>query len=325
MVWSATVGSGIQGMPVVTDQVIVAASSDRFLQTMSRHDGSVFWRKKLDGPAVSPLLIGDEIYIATEAKGRLVRYNMEKGKRVWRQKLASVSAPIWYAGDTLFVATDDGFLHVYADSDDEEPLWYTRFPRPPSGGPVVLDQHVAYLGLDSLYVVNRASGIYEAVAAIPEIISGEVAADDSTLYLATEGGSIIAFSAPDLDLLWQTSGFDAFMAGPVLSDGFGFVATRYGELIRFSTADGSSEIIAHIEGTILAPPTVVENGVLVGELSGQLYFFTRDGTPVWNLGLDGAIEAPVIVHEGRILVPMYGRTKGPLGSNPTRGKIVELR
>jgi len=88
---------------------------------------------------------------------------------------------------------------------------------------------------------------------------------------------------------------------------------------------GGSQLTTHkANGTVTASPAVVENGLLVGTLTGRLHFFTRNGEPIWTVELDGSIEAPVFVHEGRIVVPLWTKGSGVLSSGAL-GKLVELR
>ncbi len=325
VLWTASLGSGIRGMLVVTDEVIVAATADRNIQTLSRQDGSMFWRRRLDGPPVSPVLVGDVIYTATEDKGRLRSLSLIEGGDLWHRRFPSVRAPLALAGDTLYAATDLGSLvALLAGEEEKEPLWQVRFKRAPSAGPLVLDGWVVYVAYDSLFVVNRRDGRRQAAAHCPEIFVGEAASDGSTLYLATEQGSLFAWSLPDLELVWKASGFQSFPAGPVLASPYGYAVTRAGDLIRFTLEGGSTDIIARARASVVAAPTVVRNGLLIGSLKGTLYFFDRAGWPIWDIALGGSIESPAVVHEGRIVVPIYGRGGGALSSG-LRGKVVELR
>ena len=323
VVWSTQLGSGVQGMPVVTDEVIIAASSDRYIHTLSRQDGSTFWRKRVDGLPVPPLVIGEVIYTATTTKSGLRSLRITDGDYVWKRKFPAVSVPLSMAGDTAYAATDDRYL--FAVTSMEQPLWSTRLSAAASAGPLVLKDWVLYLSLDSLFLLERASGQREAAARSPEIIAGEAASDGERVYLATERGSLLAWRTPDLELLWQTSGFDCFLSGPVLAGDVGYAVTRRGEVVRFDADTGAAQVIAQTGEVTLASPTVVQNGLLVGTLAGHLHFFSWNGEPIWDVQMEGSIEAPVFVHGGRMTVALYGRVRGPLGSKPSRGRLVELR
>lgn len=335
IVWSTGVGTGIQGMPVITEQAIIAATSDRYIEVLNREDGSTFWRKRLEGPPVSPLVMGDIIYTATQGEGRLRSLDLEIGADLWKQRLPSVNVPLSMSGDTLYAATENGLLVAYDECSRSkgagacytrqgEPVWQTGFMRPPSAGPIVIDDAIVFTAFDSIFILDRFSGKRRAATHSGEVLVGEVASDGQMLYMTSERGSLLAWRAADLELAWQTSGFGGFLAGPVIADGFGYAVSRTGALIRFRTADGNAEIIAECRGPVVAPPTLVRNGILIGTMEGRLHFLSREGDPVWEKQLDGSIETPVAVHEGRILVTMYGRVNRPLGS-PFRGKVVELR
>lgn len=327
IVWSAGVGSGFQGMPVVTDEAVLAASSDRYVQALSRQDGSTFWRKRLDGPPVSPLVVGDVVYAATQQKGYLRAFRVDDGTDIWKRSLPSTRKPVFLAGDTAYVASEESVLFAFGRQNIplyDDPVWYALLPQPPTAGPVVIGDWVAYVAADSVFLLSRISGLRLTSAHSSGVLVGEAAADSTALYLATEDGSLISWHLPNLHVLWQTSGFGSFIAGPVVAGSDGYAVTRAGRLIRFNTSTGAAEVIADCRGTVTSSPVVVRNGVLVGTLGGKLHFYSRDGVQVWEKELDGSIEAPVFVHEGRILVALYGKVGGFMGS-PYGGKLVELR
>lgn len=320
--WSSGVGPAIRGVPVVTDEVIIAASTDRKIQTISRLDGSVLWRRKLDGPPVDPLVIGGVIYTATEDKGRLRALEVVEGDEIWKRDSPSVATPISVIGDTLYVAAEDGSVLALVSGMEE--LWRVYFRRVASAGPLVLDSLVVYVAYDSVFVLNRSDATLLSRASSSEIFVGEPASDGQALYLATERGSIYAWRLPDLEFLWQASGFGNFVSGPVVAGDDGYIVSRSGELVRFDPQDGSAAIIARLDDAVVALPTVVANGLLLGTLGGRLHFCRRNGEAVWDVELEGSIELPVIVHEGRIVVPMYSQRGGALSSG-SQGRLVELR
>ncbi len=183
---------------------------------------------------------------------------------------------------------------------------------------------VVYLAHDSLFVVNRANGQRRSAAGTGEPISGEAASAGQVLYTTTELGSIIAWRIPDLVVLWQSSGFDPFNAGPAIADTVGYAATGTGRLVRFDVATGAAEVFASASAPVRATPTVVRNGLLVGDLNGRLHFLGWNGETLWTVDFDGSLELPIIVHDGRIIVAFYSR-KGLGFASTTHGRIAELR
>lgn len=320
--WETGVGPAIRGVPVVTDEVIIAASTDRKIQTVSRVDGSTLWRRGLPGPSVDPLVVGGVIYAATENKGKLIALEVEEGDDIWERDAPSVATPISVVNDTLYVAAEDGSLQAVASGRNE--VWRVFFRRPASAGPLLLDSLIVYVAYDSVHILDRRDARLLAKAASPEIFIGEPASDGSNLYLVTERGSIYSYSLPQLNFNWQASGFGNFVSGPVIAGDDGYVVSRSGKLVRFDPASGSASIVASLADAVVAPPTVVANGVIVGTLGGWLHFRRRNGEPVWDVELDGSIESPTLVHEGRLIVPMYSKRRGTLSSG-SQGRIVELR
>lgn len=324
VVWSAPLGGGIRGGPAVTDHMVVASGTDRYLYALSREDGSEFWSKRLEGPPSPPLLVGNVIYTATEGRGKLRTLRAEDGHDIWKQDFPSVATPMTITNDTLYVASEDGFAYAL-DTTERGQIWRVRFPQAAVAGPLVVGNWVTHITSDSLYLVARADGHRQAAVPIGDFIAGEPATRGDAIYVTTETGNLKAWSTPDLDALWDASGFDSFLAGPVLAKDEGYAVSRSGELIEFDLGGGGASLIAKIDGTVVASPTVVQNGILVGTLQGDLYFLSRNGERIWEVQLGGSVVQPPLVHEGRILVPMFGAVPGALGSTRQRGKIMELR
>ncbi len=326
--WVKSAGAGLRDMPVVTDKVIIAATTSREIRTINLEDGEPFWHLKLKGPPVPPLVVGGVIYAATEGEGDMRAITVELGEKVWERRMPSIGRPMALSGDTLYASADNGALFALRtntiDWSFDEPIWVAQFPRAPSAGPIVFDEWVVYIAYDSIFVVSRMSGQRRAAAHSPEFLTGEAAADGDTLFLASESGSLMAWRVPELDLLWLSGGFGVFKSGPVIADSTGYAITDNGDLVRFRTDDGSARVIARSKDVVQAAPSVVQNGVLVGTLSGRLHFFRRNGDPVWEVQLDGQIIAPVFVRNGSIVVPMYGRS-GSAFSSGSHGRIAELR
>jgi len=323
IIWSQAIGPAMRGMPVVTNEVIIAATTDKNIHALNRLDGSTYWRRRVDGPPVSPLVVGGVIYTGTEDRGQLATLEAEAGETTWEFELASVMVPIILAGDTLFAASEDGALTAI-EVGQEEPIWQAIFPRKASAGPLVLDSYVIYVAYDSIYLLDRTRAERRATAYSSEIFVGEAATDGEALYLATELGSLVAFSVPDLEFLWQASGFGNFEAGPVVAGSVGYAVNRIGKLVRFDTQSGTTEVIGEGSGPVLIPPTVVENGVLYGTMEGHLHFFSRNGEPIWEVELEGSIEHPPFIYEGKIVLSLYG-VAGAVLSAPSHGKVLELR
>ena len=75
---------------------------------------------------------------------------------------------------------------------------------------------------------------------------------------------------------------------------------------------------------MIATPSLVSNGLIVGDLNGRLRFVSWNGETVWTVDFDGSLDFTVIVSAGRIIVPYYSR-RGIGIASTTHGRIAELR
>lgn len=315
VVWSAAIDGGIRGVSAVTRQVVIVGSTKRQIVALNRQDGSEYWRKGLEGPPSPPLLIGDVIVTATEGRGKLRVLDLTEGDDLWKHDFISVSTTMSLSNDTLYVATEDGFLYAL-DTTEQGQIWRTRLPRAAKTGPLIVGNWVTHITGDSLYLLSRTDGHRQSAVEIGDFVAGEPATDGQSIYVTTETGTLMAWSTPELELLWRSAGFDDFLSGPIIADDAGYAVSRSGELVRFDIEDGATNLLTHVGGTVSASPAVVSNGILIGTLNGKLSFLTRNGEPIWTVELGGSVVQPAIVHEGRILVPMF---------DSQRGKFVELR
>ncbi|MBI3082259.1 MAG: PQQ-like beta-propeller repeat protein, partial [Gemmatimonadetes bacterium] len=168
VIWEATVGSGVRSAPVLTEQAVVVASTNRQLYVFNRQDGSLFWQRSVGFVPGHPLVVGDRIYVATEGarEGEVRRLRFRDGATEWRRRLGSVSAPIGLADGELYGVTDRGIAFALRPYDGSE-VWRALLPgRGVALGPVVAGDRVFVIsGADTLYSLDRRTG--QRVGAAP--------------------------------------------------------------------------------------------------------------------------------------------------------------
>ena len=328
--WATAAGSGLRSAPVLTDQVVLVASTDRTLRAFDRQSGTEFWGQRLGGTPGAPLLLGDRIYVGTEDgnEGEVRALRFRDGRTQWRRKVGPVPAPLAAAGDTLFGITSRGAAFALRTRDGRE-VWKTSLRvRGLVWGLVPGPDRVFAVSIgDTLFALDRGSGRLVGRAPLPGRVVGPPALAAGTLVVATAQGAAAAYavSSDAPTLLWETAGFDPFVGGPVIVGDRALAVTEHGELVAFGLADGRHRVLARLEDAASAAPTAVENGVLVGTLTGRLYLLDLEGRLLWTKQLEGSITHPVAVTDFGIVVPMYGPVEGFLGSRPLRGKVVLLR
>lgn len=330
VVWETAAGSGLRGTPVVTDQTVLAASTDRNLRAFHREDGTEYWSRGVGSPAGPPLVVGNRIFVGTEGgdEGEVRALNFRDGSTEWRRKVGPVAAPLAFAKDTLYGVTGRGAAFALR-ARDGHPVWRTRVSR--RGllwGPVLGEARVFVVSVgDTLYGLDRRTGRVAGQAAVPGGVAGAPALAGETLVVATARGAVAAYAVggPEPRLVWETGGFDPFVGGAAILDDRVLAVTQRGELVQFRLGDGRHRVLARLDDAASTAPTVVDGGVLVGTLTGRLYLLDLEGRLLWRKDLEGSITHPPAVAEGGIVVPMYGPVGGFLGSRPLRGKLVMLR
>lgn len=330
MVWETAAGPGLRSTPVLTDQVVLAPSTDRELRAFNLHDGTEYWSRGVGMPPGAPLVVGARIFLGTEGTGegevRALRF--QDGRTEWRQEVGPVHSPIAFVNDTVYGVTHRGLAFALRARDGHV-AWKTALPgRGGVWGPVVDAERLFFVSAaDTLYALDRHGGGRLGQAALPGRAVGLPALTGDTLVVATAGGAMVAYSvlASVPARLWETAGFETFADGPVLARGEAFGVTRRGEVVALRLRDGRHRVLTHLNEPVGAAPTIVEDGLLVGTLGGRLYLLDLEGRLLWMKELQGSVTHPPAAVEGAIFVPMYGPVGGFLGTQPLRGKVVMLR
>ncbi len=326
--WEANAGAGVRAGPVVTDQVLVLATTDRRIRTISRQDGSEYWSRRLGSPPGPPLAIGDRIYVGTEGadEGEVRALRFEDGGTEWRRKVGPVRSPIAHFDGTIYGATEFGLAFALQARDGRE-LWKTRLPgRARALGPVVSGQRLLVIsGADTLYSLDRTTGQLLGRAPLPAPATALPALAGDTVVVPAARGILAAYTANGPNPLWESGGFDAFVGPPVLANGEAWAVTRFGQLIAFRLSDGRHRVIADLREGTGAGLTLVQGGFLVGTFRGRLHLLDWEGRLIWTKMLEGQITHAAVAVDGGIAVPMFGPVAGFLGTRPLRGKVVMLR
>jgi outer membrane protein assembly factor BamB len=308
--WTSGVGRAVRGSPALGETVIVVGAADRVVALLDRATGQVLWRARVGGTIHGgPLLDGDRVFVATEAApdARIYALRLRDGSRLWSRGTASVVAPLALDGDTLYAATETGLVLRLA-AEDGRVTWRRQLSGAVRGGPVPTRDGVAVATTsDSLFLLDRASGVVRARLALPGTALATPALDRQRLYLGTTAGHLVAVDLPTLRIAWDLPTGDAVYGAPAVARDTVYALARNGMLW---VVPADSAVRAHgiaLNLTTVAGPTPTASGLLVASVSGDVVLVERGtGAALWRVQLDGPIEQPPLVRD-RQLVVIAGR------------------
>ncbi len=193
--------------PIVTDTAIYAGFSNGRMMAFNPANGLILWEQRVASPKgrseldrmvdihSSPLIKDGVIYVGTY-QGRISALARGTGKPLWGQD-GSTSESLALSGDKLFVAQADGKLVAY-NATTGEVLWTNeKMLRRLLNGPQVFGDYVAVVDFKGyMHVLNQSDGEFVARTRVDRKgARAPILTDGDTLYVYTNRGKLIAFSA----------------------------------------------------------------------------------------------------------------------------------
>ena len=193
--------------PIVTDTAIYAGFSNGRMMAFNPANGLILWEQRVASPKgrseldrmvdihSSPLIKDGVIYVGTY-QGRISALARGTGKPLWGQD-GSTSESLALSGDKLFVAQADGKLVAY-NATTGEVLWTNeKMLRRLVNGPQVFGDYVAVVDFKGyMHVLNQSDGEFVARTRVDRKgARAPILTDGDTLYVYTNRGKLIAFSA----------------------------------------------------------------------------------------------------------------------------------
>jgi len=218
------------------------------------------WIVELGAPVWSdPVVAGDLVLIGAD-DGRLHARDARTGAPRWVFRAeGAIRAPVTGSGDMLYVHADDGFLYQLDAATGAE-HWKVRTPQQP----IV---RVPPPGPGSRWD-TRASGV--AVA-------------DSSLYLGTHDGQVLALDAAGGTIRWAFTTGGSILATPAVADGRVFAGSYDGQVYAFDAATGTLLWAYDTQAPVTSTPVPWGDLVVAGSRSYDLYGLdAATGVERWN-------------------------------------------
>jgi outer membrane protein assembly factor BamB len=327
--WSAGVGNG-QGkglyrlQPVISGDVIYAASADGELRAFDRSRGKALWKASLDTPLSGGVgVYGDALLLGT-SEGAVLRTDANSGEIIWSTQLrGEVLSPPQGNGRVVIAQTYDGKLQGL-DFDSGELLWTYDSNVPVltvrgTSVPLVSNDRV-YAGFANGRVVafeaQTGSILWEERVAISQgrseierivDVDGTMELLGKELYAASYQGRVVAIDVSAGRKVWQqdVSSFSG------VSQGFGnvYVADEDGTLTAYLRNGQGVRWTQNALGyRELSRPTPVSSYVAVADFEGYVHVISQvDGTFVGRVKVDGKGARADMLSDGNVLY-VYGNS-----------------
>lgn len=321
--WSAGIGDG-QGdglyklNPVISDDVIYAASADGLLRAFERERGKTLWKADLETSLSGGVgVYGDTLFLGS-SEGFVLKVDASSGAQLWSTRLTGeiLSAP-QSNGSVVIAQTYDGKLQGL-DFDTGEKLWTYDSNVPVltirGTGTPVLEGDTVYAGFANgrVLAIDAQTGAieWEVRVAISQgrseierivDVDGTMALVGNELYAASYQGRVVGIDAKGGRKIWQQ---DVSSVSGV-SQGFGnvYVADEDGTLYAFlRNGQGTRWSQGALGYRQLSRPTPVSSYVAVGDFEGYVHIISQvDGEFAGRVKVDGDGVRADMLSDGNVL------------------------
>ena len=216
--WSNAAALEIAGVfgsaaPAIGQGTVVAGFSSGELNAYRYENGRMVWQDALSRTTMStsvaslsdidadPVIDSGAVYAIGQG-GRMVALDLNSGQRVWELNFGGIATP-WLAGDWIFAINDRAQLVAIARRTGKI-RWINQLPRYRDQkdrkgpityfGPVLAGERLIIAGTNGALInVDPVSGTFQSQVKIKDGVSFQPVVANNTLYLLTDGGSLIAY------------------------------------------------------------------------------------------------------------------------------------
>lgn len=246
--WDSKVSSEVLSAPQASGEFVVVRSGDSRIFGLDARDGSRRWEYQMTPPPLTlranpGVVIVEGFVIAGMPAGKLVVLNLTNGGLVWETVVAAPKG--------------DNELERITDI---------------AGAPLVETGRVCavtFQGRAACYETLKGSQIW----ARPASSVGSLAADDLSVYLAEDTGSVVALDRNTGTSVWKQDKLSyRNLSSPLAARDFIVVGDFEGQVHFLKFEDGSfAARIATDGGGIAAAPRLIDGKVLVQTRNGGLF------------------------------------------------------
>ena len=216
--WSNAAALEIAGVfgaaaPSIGQGTVVAGFSSGELNAYRYENGRQVWQDALARTSITTsvaslsdidadaVIDGGAVYAVGQG-GRMVALDLFSGQRIWELNFGGIATP-WVAGDWLFAVNDKAQL-VAVSRANGKIRWINQLPRYEKMkskvglityvGPVLAGDRLIVAGSNGALInVNPLDGSFQSQVDIKDGISFQPVVANSTLYLLTDSGRLVAY------------------------------------------------------------------------------------------------------------------------------------
>ncbi|MDH3590387.1 MAG: PQQ-binding-like beta-propeller repeat protein [Planctomycetota bacterium] len=305
--WNEEVTGNVEARPVLTDKLLLLATSRANLLAFNLENGTVEWDAKtglLDRITAQPVVVGDIVYLVTVG-GRLARVRLADGKFIGTS--LALSGRVEYdpvaVGKTLYLATRKPSLVAVRNG---KVLYEKQLAHSPSTNVVALNNRLFIGTADkgTILVHDRLSGHELARMQAPSGTSffGGLATHGHLVLAGAEDGYLYAFDSTQGALVWKYN-TQAPVSSPALSDGTGiYVARRDGRLQILNAAGEGLVRYEQIAGTLGGRPVLRDRFIYALAGGRILVFDLRSESPWWDKTFNGESPRHIVANDDVTIV-----------------------
>ncbi len=301
--WLLRAGRGMSLPIVIHEGRLYGVGIDRRVVAVDLAEGSLRWAYRLDGPALSGVLLHYDTLISASERpgGEVVALRPATGRRAWKRRVGWVGAPLALIGDVVVAQTrSKGTWGLDASNGD------TKWRLPQGGGRTSAlpgGAGTAIFGtLDSLYRVDIVTGKVQVRVPAPGSFVADWVASNRGIVAGTGEGELLLLDPGTLLPLWRHPLDGAVLVSPFVNGDTIWTVTQANTLWRSDLVTGATRRVLVHPTPITAPVSRWDGALLVGDAKGILTAYEPEGQLRWRLAVGKPVEVAPISYDGDLLV-----------------------
>lgn len=259
---------------------------------------------------------GNVLYAVDKATGSVKWQQPEAGSPAEATAAELTSCPA-VGGGMVFAPDQEGVLTAYSASDGQL-KWERKARGPIRGAPIVVDKTVYYgSDDDNLYAIDIATGNTRWILSLGDDLNSPPAYQNGMVFAVTADMKVWAINAETGAPRWTsrvtapTLGIAPVVAGPrlMMVSGSQMATFRLGNgdtkpfpltvlepvSVDSRNPGGAKKYYESPMPDASCTPIITDAAWYVGDRNGKFYAFNRTGREIWQLELDGRVQAAPVL------------------------------